>query len=167
MFDQAGLQHVRSLLTGVPSAQPWRMGAADCLSSLADMVADNRIRLETKTLPATPWDPNLRPLMVEHGLAAYEEGHIKDLLTNLTDESIVMRHQYRIERYLSLPGLGPCSAPGSSASSGDVRTATPTAKRAATTPRNAVQVICGVAGQRLAGRSMTRKRPNGPGAVPR
>ena len=86
-FDQAGLQHVRSLLAGVPSAQPWRMGAADYLSSLADMVADNRIRLETKTLPATPWDPNLRPLMVEHGLAAYEEGLISDLLTDLTDES--------------------------------------------------------------------------------
>ncbi|MBT8227774.1 MAG: DUF2399 domain-containing protein, partial [Dactylosporangium sp.] len=82
-FDQAGLQHVGSLLRGVPVARPWRMGAADYLASLATTPADDRIRLRPDPLPATPWDPALGDVMSEHGLAAYEESLMEALLADL------------------------------------------------------------------------------------
>jgi uncharacterized protein (TIGR02679 family) len=82
-FDQAGLQHVASLLRGVPAARPWRMGAADYLASLATEPADDRIRLRADTLPATPWDPALGLVMRERGVAAFEESLIDVLLADL------------------------------------------------------------------------------------
>ncbi|MBO4161221.1 DUF2399 domain-containing protein [Micromonospora antibiotica] len=86
-FDRAGLQHVAALLDGIPSARPWRMTAADYRESLAEIPADDRIRLQTEPLPQTPWDPDLRRLMVEQQVAAYEESLIDVLLTDLTAES--------------------------------------------------------------------------------
>jgi uncharacterized protein (TIGR02679 family) len=81
-FDQAGLQHVASLLAGIPSAIPWRMSAADYLDSLTGS-AHGRTRLDTATLPATAWDPNLRVVITESGYAAYEESLIDQLLDDL------------------------------------------------------------------------------------
>ncbi len=83
-FDQAGLNHVAALLAGVPTARPWRMSAADYRRSLADIPAGDRIRLDTATLPPTPWDPALLSAMKEHGLAGYEESLIGKLLADLT-----------------------------------------------------------------------------------
>ncbi|GGL16009.1 DUF2399 domain-containing protein [Mangrovihabitans endophyticus] len=81
-FDQAGLQHVASLLAGIPSAFTWRMNAADYLGSLAGS-APGRTRLDTVALPATAWDPNLRVVMTKSGYAAYEEALIDQLLDDL------------------------------------------------------------------------------------
>jgi uncharacterized protein (TIGR02679 family) len=83
-FDQAGLNHVAALLAGVPTARPWRMGAADYRTSIADIPAGDRIRLNTATLPSTPWDPDLLTAMTEQGLATYEESLINKLLADLT-----------------------------------------------------------------------------------
>jgi uncharacterized protein (TIGR02679 family) len=85
-FDLAGLQHVDSMLTGVPGARPWRMGATDYLDSLASTPADDGVRLDGGTLPATPWDPQLGRVMTERGLAAYEESLIDALLEDLIAE---------------------------------------------------------------------------------
>jgi uncharacterized protein (TIGR02679 family) len=81
-FDQAGLQHVASLLAGIPSAVPWRMNAADYLSSLTSPT-QGRTRLDTAVLPATAWDPDLHEVMIESGYAAYEESLIDQLLDDL------------------------------------------------------------------------------------
>ncbi|HEX8345033.1 MAG TPA: DUF2399 domain-containing protein [Actinoplanes sp.] len=83
-FDHAGLQHVAALLEGVPSARPWRMNAADYLQSLTDTPIDSRTQLNADVLPPTPWDPDLRRLMREHKVAAYEESLIDSLLNDLT-----------------------------------------------------------------------------------
>jgi uncharacterized protein (TIGR02679 family) len=82
-FDQAGLQHVASLLKGVRESRPWRMTADDYLASLTSTLADDRVRLHPDALPDTPWDPILRNVMEQHGLAAYEESLIEPLLTDL------------------------------------------------------------------------------------
>ncbi|MDG4811161.1 DUF2399 domain-containing protein [Micromonospora sp. WMMD1120] len=81
-FDQAGLQHVATLLAGIPSAVPWRMTAADYLSSLTSP-AHGRTQLDTAALPTTAWDPNLHEAMTESGCAAYEESLIDELLDDL------------------------------------------------------------------------------------
>ncbi|GAA0506551.1 hypothetical protein Ade02nite_95440 [Paractinoplanes deccanensis] len=81
-FDQAGLQHVASLLAGIPSAVPWRMKAADYLSSLTSPT-HGRTRLDTAALPATAWDPDLHEVMIESGYAAYEESLIDQLMDDL------------------------------------------------------------------------------------
>jgi uncharacterized protein (TIGR02679 family) len=83
-FDQAGLQHVASLLGGIPSAVPWRMKAADYLDSLTSPVY-GRTRLDPATLPPTAWDPNLHDVMSESGYAAYEESLINQLLDDLLE----------------------------------------------------------------------------------
>ena len=70
--------------SGVPSARPWRMNAADYLQSLTDTPVDSRTRLNAENLPPTPWDPNLWRLMTEHKVAAYEESLIDSLLNDLT-----------------------------------------------------------------------------------
>ncbi|MBL7261589.1 DUF2399 domain-containing protein [Paractinoplanes lichenicola] len=81
-FDQAGLQHVTSLLAGIPSAVPWRMNAADYLSCLTSPT-HGRTRLDTAVLPATAWDPDLHEVMIKSGYAAYEESLIDQLLDDL------------------------------------------------------------------------------------
>ena len=81
-FDRAGLQHVASLLAGIPSAVPWRMNTADYLSSLTSPT-HGRTRLDTAVLPATAWDPDLHEVMIESGYAAYEESLIDQLLDDL------------------------------------------------------------------------------------
>ncbi len=85
-FDEAGLQHVDAVLRSVTTARPWRMGVADYLASLADTSPADHARLRGRTIPATPWDPQLQHAMSERGLAAYEETLIDLLLDDLTVE---------------------------------------------------------------------------------
>jgi uncharacterized protein (TIGR02679 family) len=85
-FDQAGLQHVASLLAGIPSAVPWRMSAGDYLGSLTGP-AHGRTRLDPANLPATAWDPDLQDAMTTSGYAAYEESLIDQLVDDLLDHS--------------------------------------------------------------------------------
>ncbi len=85
-FDEAGLQHVDAVLKAVTTARPWRMDAADYLASLAGTSSTDHARLRGRTIPATPWDPQLQRAMSERGLAAYEETLIDVLLNDLTVE---------------------------------------------------------------------------------
>jgi uncharacterized protein (TIGR02679 family) len=85
-FDEAGLQHVDAMLKAVATARPWRMGATDYLASLAGTSSADQARLRGRTIPATPWDPQLQLTMSERGLAAYEETLIDVLLDGLTVE---------------------------------------------------------------------------------
>jgi uncharacterized protein (TIGR02679 family) len=85
-FDEAGLNHVNALLNGVPTAQPWRMSADDYLASLTDLPPADQAGLRGRTLPETPWDPELRHAMNHRGVPAYEETLIDRLLDDLTDD---------------------------------------------------------------------------------
>lgn len=79
-FDDAGLNHVNAILAAAPSARPWRMSADDYLTSLTE---GEGVPLRVERLPDTPWDPSLRNLMLEHGVAAYEESLVGHLLADI------------------------------------------------------------------------------------
>jgi uncharacterized protein (TIGR02679 family) len=79
-FDVAGVEHVRALLEGIPGAQPWRMSAAE----YEWYAQANRATVSLlREVPETPWDPRLREVMAEHGVAVYEESMLHDLLGDL------------------------------------------------------------------------------------
>ncbi len=82
-FDEAGLNHVTALLTGIPGAVAWRMGAAEYLASLAAAPPGAEVTLGGGPLPTTPWDPRLHAAMADRRLAAYEETLVDDLLHDL------------------------------------------------------------------------------------
>ncbi|MEU3529146.1 TIGR02679 family protein [Streptomyces sp. NPDC038707] len=63
-------------------ARPWRMYAADYLSALAELPADQVLPL-TGPVTATPWDPDLAAAMAHHGLAVHEEAQMHRLLSDL------------------------------------------------------------------------------------
>ena len=77
-FDAAGIAHVAAVLGAAPSSRPWRMGASDYEQSLST----------GGTVPLahvgdTPWEPALGTAMRAHGLAAFEEAMLPDLLADL------------------------------------------------------------------------------------
>lgn len=77
-FDDAGINHVRSVLDAAPTARPWRMSAADYESGVA---AGNAIvELRRDRIGDTPWDPPLADAMRRHGRALYEESLLDQLL---------------------------------------------------------------------------------------
>lgn len=81
-FDPAGLTHVTTLLTHVPAATPWRMGATDYQDSLpGDPSA--RVALDPQKVPDSPWDPAVARAMRAQAAAAYEEALLPQLLADL------------------------------------------------------------------------------------
>jgi len=85
-FDVAGLAHVRRILSACPRAKPWRMGAADYMTSLArdESAVDEDEPMGHVTERDTPWDPLLARVMVETGKPAYEEALLAELLDDMT-----------------------------------------------------------------------------------
>lgn len=81
-FDVRGLGHVRTLLTGIDNAQPWRMSTRDYLTSLDRSPTSPAVN--TANLGPTPWDPQLRATMAQHRAAAFEETLLPELLSDLT-----------------------------------------------------------------------------------
>lgn len=79
-FDPTGLAHVRALLSGCPSAVPWRMGAADYTRS--NPVADAKTPVVVSQ-EDTPWDPSLSRAMTDAGAKGYEEALLPELLADL------------------------------------------------------------------------------------
>ena len=77
-FDEAGLAHVRALLTAAPQAIPWRMDAADYLES--NPGGESYLTVDPFQ---TPWDPALAVQMTRVGAPAYEEDLMGKLLTDL------------------------------------------------------------------------------------
>ena len=76
-FDWPGVSIAAGIITR-HSARPWRFGANDYESA----VADGAVRL-TGTPQPTPWDPSLAGLMRAHGRAVYEEAVADRLIGDL------------------------------------------------------------------------------------
>ncbi|MGW4937317.1 DUF2399 domain-containing protein [Streptomyces sp. NPDC004166] len=79
-FDQAGLAHMRALLTAAPAAIAWRMNATDYLT-VAPEGTDNTPRLQDSD---APWDQHLVPVMRKHSAPVYEEDLLPALLNDIT-----------------------------------------------------------------------------------
>lgn len=78
-FDQAGLAHVRALLSAAPTAVAWRMSAADYLAAaLAGAVT---MHLQDQD---APWDEELVPAMRKQSIPVYEEDLLPALITDIT-----------------------------------------------------------------------------------
>lgn len=92
-FDDAGLRHVRALLTGVPGAVPWRMGAEDYRRSVT--VSPAAPPLALGRLGETPWAPELATAMLEIGICAYEETVTADLVADVLATGWRARHEPR------------------------------------------------------------------------
>jgi uncharacterized protein (TIGR02679 family) len=80
-FDDAGLRHCRAVLAAATPARPWRMGSADYLSGVAG--GEQSVAIRHERLVDTPWDPDLRHLIAERGVAVYEESLLDDLLDDI------------------------------------------------------------------------------------
>jgi uncharacterized protein (TIGR02679 family) len=80
-FDAAGLRHVSAILDAIPMATPWRMNLAHYRESLRAM-HEEQIALDP--LPETLWDMNLLAMMLQEGVAAYEEALLPALLKDLS-----------------------------------------------------------------------------------
>ncbi|GHE11928.1 DUF2399 domain-containing protein [Streptomyces alanosinicus] len=81
-FDAAGLALVRTVLAAVPQAEAWHMTADYYTASLHPSPFEP-VALAPDRLGDTPWDPSLAASMRACGQAAYEEGLIDELLTDL------------------------------------------------------------------------------------
>lgn len=68
-FDPAGLS-ITAWLTDHAGTTPWRMTAANYRTALA---ARHREPAPLRTVPETPWDPELQTAMQQAGCAVYEE----------------------------------------------------------------------------------------------
>jgi len=79
-FDSAGLSHVGSILKATPEAVPWRMRVRVYLESLPSITA-NKVSLNE--VPDTPWDAALSKTILQHGVAAFEESLLPNLIADL------------------------------------------------------------------------------------
>lgn len=80
-FDDAGINHVRSILDAAPTARPWRMSATDYESGVA--AGDAIVELRLDRIGDTPWDAPLAAAMRNHGRALYEESLLDRLLRDV------------------------------------------------------------------------------------
>jgi uncharacterized protein (TIGR02679 family) len=80
-FDDAGLNHVAAILAAVPSARPWRMYAADYAQGLCR--GDSGVALRVDRIRDVPWDPTLARVMIERGVAVYEESFLAELIDDI------------------------------------------------------------------------------------
>ncbi|WP_406390090.1 DUF2399 domain-containing protein [Streptomyces sp. NBC_00882] len=78
-FDQAGLAHMRALLTAAPTAVAWRMSTADYLAAASEGTDPLHLMDED-----APWDTNLVPVMRKHSVPVYEEDLLPALLADIT-----------------------------------------------------------------------------------
>jgi uncharacterized protein (TIGR02679 family) len=61
--------------------QPWRMGAADYRDAVAAAIADGvELPVEDRTVPPTPWDPDLRRELRSHAVVVHEERLLDTIL---------------------------------------------------------------------------------------
>ncbi|WP_052091302.1 TIGR02679 family protein [Modestobacter caceresii] len=81
-FDWPGLAIAGRVLAR--GATPWRLGTEDYLASLP---AGSGVPLSGAEVP-TPWDPDLRIAMREHGRAVHEEASIDLLIADLDTGSV-------------------------------------------------------------------------------
>ncbi|MBI2710275.1 MAG: TIGR02679 family protein [Actinobacteria bacterium] len=78
-FDRGGLRIAASLLDR-PGAEPWRFGASDYRTAVAEGLARTPLAVG---VPDAAWDPALAPAMREAGVAVFEEQLLARLLVDL------------------------------------------------------------------------------------
>ncbi|MFD6548550.1 TIGR02679 family protein [Streptomyces sp. NPDC058398] len=79
-FDWPGVAIAERVMRA--GARPWRMHAADYLNALTKLPTDRLASLAGESVP-TPWDPQLRTVMRQRGLAVHEEALLAELLGDL------------------------------------------------------------------------------------
>jgi len=80
-FDDTGLTSVNTILDQCPTAQAWRMSAADYLQAVA---SGSTVPLRAALVPEASWDPQLRSQMLANGFAAFEEAALDQLVDDVT-----------------------------------------------------------------------------------
>ncbi|MGW4177072.1 TIGR02679 family protein [Streptomyces rubiginosohelvolus] len=80
-FDWPGVAIAERVMRA--GARPWQMHAADYLNALTRLPTNRLTPLAGDSVP-TPWDPQLRTAMRQHGLAVHEEALLAELLGDLS-----------------------------------------------------------------------------------
>lgn len=82
-FDPAGMSHMRAFMEAIPTAIPWRMGAADYEETVRR--SPTAPLIEVDEIGETRWEPNLASAMKRHGIAGSEEALLPALLSDISE----------------------------------------------------------------------------------